>query len=77
MKPSTVVQVRASLRLAALAATLIQAVVFIAVSIVGIPEKVFESAAFRIGVVVAVGVTLLLARFVPRLARRRLRPAVP
>lgn len=49
MKPSTVDMLRAWLLLASLVATFIDAVVLVAIGVFGVPERVFETATFRIG----------------------------
>ncbi|WP_043201988.1 hypothetical protein [Paraburkholderia acidipaludis] len=58
MKPTIIEQCRAYLYLAGLAATLIQAVVFISIVIFRVPQDIFTAPAFRIGIAVAIaGVT--------------------
>ncbi|MFP6562793.1 hypothetical protein WJ542_31510 [Paraburkholderia sp. B3] len=58
MKPTIIEQCRAYLYLAGLAAILIQAVVFIAIFVFRVPQEVFATPAFRIGVVLAIaGIT--------------------
>jgi len=68
MKPSTVDMLRAWLLVASLSATLIDAVVLIALGCFGMPERAFESASFRWGVVAAVALTLAMMRMLARLA---------
>jgi glycerol uptake facilitator-like aquaporin len=54
MKPTIIEQCRAALSVAALAAVLIQLVVFIAILALGVSQDVFTSPAFRLGVVIVV-----------------------
>ena len=68
MKPSTVDTLRAWLLVASLCATLIDAVVLVALGCLGIPERAFESAPFRVGVVAAVALTLVAIRALARAA---------
>jgi hypothetical protein len=73
MKPSTVDAMRAWLVVASLAATFIDAVVLVALGVFDVPERVFESAPFRIGVAIAIVLTLFVTR---RAARYAFRSAV-
>ncbi|PXW14564.1 hypothetical protein [Paraburkholderia caballeronis] len=70
MKPSTVEMLRAYLLVASLAATFIDAVVIVALCVFDVPEHVFQSFPFRIGVLIAVAVTLVVARNVAGFAFR-------
>jgi hypothetical protein len=61
MQPTIIEQCRAYLYLAALAATLIQAVVFIAILVLRVPQDVFATPAFRIAALTAIaGITWVL-----------------
>lgn len=66
MQPTIIDQCRAYLYLAALAATSIQAVVFIAILVLRVPQDVFTTPPFRIGVVAAIACVTWV---VQRLAR--------
>lgn len=70
MKPSTVEMLRAYLLVVSLAATFIDAVVLVALGVFGIPERVFEAAPFRIGVLIAIALTLVVTRIFARSAFR-------
>lgn len=73
MKPTIIEQYRAYLYLAGLAATLIQAAVFIAILVFRVPQDVFATPAFRVGVVAVIaGVTWVLRH----LARTAFRDAL-
>lgn len=69
MKSSTVEMLRAHLLVASLSATFIDAAVLVACAL-GVPERVFESALFRGGVLAAIGLALVVTRSLARLAFR-------
>ena len=73
MKSSIIEQCRAWLFLASLSATLIQAVVFIAIVVLRVPQDVFTSPLFRIGVALAIAAAVFVMR---RLARNAFRNAL-
>jgi Na+/H+-translocating membrane pyrophosphatase len=54
MKPTIIEQCRAYLYLAGLAAILIQAVIFIAILVFSVPQSVFTTPAFHVGVAAAI-----------------------
>jgi hypothetical protein len=70
MKPPLIEQLRAYLQLAALSAILIQAVVFIAIVVLQVPQAVFTSALFRIGAALAIAVSVYAMRGLARDAFR-------
>jgi len=70
MKPSTVEMLRACLLVVSLAATLIEAVVLVALGVFDVPARVFEAAPFRVGVLVVVALTLVVVRKLARAAFR-------
>lgn len=70
MKPSTVDTLRAWLFVASLAATAIDAVVLVALEIFGVPERVFETAPFRVGVLIVIALTLVVTRHLAQSAFR-------
>lgn len=73
MTPSNIQQWRTHQFVASLAAILIQAVVFIAIVALGMPQDVFASPAFHIGVAVTIGAVVLAVR---RLAHEAFRDAL-
>ncbi|WP_322015695.1 hypothetical protein [Paraburkholderia sp. J12] len=70
MKPPLIEQLRTYLQLAALSAILIQAVVFIAILVLQVPQAVFTSAPFRVGAAVAVALSVYAMRGLARDAFR-------
>ena len=70
MKPSTVEMLRAYLLVVALAATVTDAFVLVALGVFGVPEHLFEAAPFRIGVLIAIALTLVVTRNFVRSAFR-------
>jgi len=70
MKPSTVEMLRAWLLAASLAASFIDAVVIFSLGVLGVPERLFESAPFRVGVLAAIALTLVVMRNLARFAFR-------
>ena len=70
MKPSTVEMLRGYLMMASLAATAIDAVVLLAVGVLGVPERAFEAAPFRVGVLVVVALAVFVMRGLARSAFR-------
>jgi hypothetical protein len=70
MKPSTVDMLRAWLLIASLAATFIDAVVLFSFGLLGVPERMFETRAFHLGVLAVVVLTVIVTRVLARSAYR-------
>lgn len=61
-------QLRADLLVIALTTMFIQAVVFIAIVVLRVPEHAFTTLGFRLGVIGVVSTTVLVARWIERRA---------
>ena len=68
MKPTTFARLRADLLVIALTTMFIQAVVFVAIVVLRVPESSFETPGFRLGVVGIVAATVLAVRRIERRA---------
>ncbi|MDR3098766.1 MAG: hypothetical protein LBV73_17050 [Paraburkholderia sp.] len=68
MKPPPLARLRADLLVIALAAMFIQAVVFVAIVVLRVPEISFETQGFRLGVIGIVAATVLAVRWIERRA---------
>ena len=68
MKPTTFARLRADLLVIALTTMFIQAVAFVAIVVLRVPEISFETPGFRLGVIAIVAATVLAVRWIERRA---------